>query len=115
METLHINGSFKAHICCMRSYAKSLKLLFDFTGGTRTCIHTPSEPLEPDELTPEFENILRDASAVYFDGRLTEAAILLAKAARNKGKSQLCYCIPEETLSLSPESEQYHPLVPKQL
>ncbi len=55
------------------------------SGGTRTCIHTPSAPLNPEELQPYYEEILATAALVYFDGRLTEAAIPVAQAARNAG------------------------------
>lgn len=52
-------------------------------GGTRTCIHTPGAALRPDDMTPEFcESVLRDAKLVYFDGRLTEAALVVAHAAK---------------------------------
>lgn len=54
-------------------------------GGTRTCIHTPGDPLELSELQPRFDDILSGTALVYFDGRLTEAAVSLAKAARNAG------------------------------
>jgi len=40
----------------------------------------------PEEMTPDMvESILEDVSAVYFDGRLAEAAAILAKAARERG------------------------------
>ena len=54
-------------------------------GGTRTCIHTPGEPLDPAELAlpcSRVRDILDGAALVYFDGRLAEAALLLAEAAR---------------------------------
>lgn len=55
-------------------------------GGTRTCIHTPGEPMQPEELTPELAAAVLDGAAlVYFDGRLTEAAVVLAAAARERG------------------------------
>ncbi len=55
-------------------------------GGTRTCIHTPSEPFREEELTPELAAAALDgASLVYFDGRLTEPAIKLAAAAKAAG------------------------------
>ena len=55
-------------------------------GGTRTCIHTPSEPFHPSEMDAATCNaVLKGASLVYFDGRLTEAAVLLARAARSAG------------------------------
>lgn len=55
-------------------------------GGTRTCIHTPGEPMQPEELTPQLAAAVLDGAAlVYFDGRLTEAAVVLAAAARERG------------------------------
>ncbi len=56
------------------------------TGGTRTCIHTPGQPMLPEEVTPELAaSVLGGASLAYFDGRLTEAALVLAAAARERG------------------------------
>ena len=56
------------------------------TGGTRTCIQTPGIEHTPEDLQPDkIEQILNKASLVYFDGRLTASAILLAKAARQRG------------------------------
>ena len=53
---------------------------------TRTCIHTPGAPLNASELPQDkLDSILNNAALVYFDGRLTEAALLLARAARQKG------------------------------
>lgn len=61
-------------------------IIVDRESATRTCIHTPGEAFNPSELTPELINkALDNAALVYFDGRLTEAALLLAKAARNRG------------------------------
>ena len=51
-------------------------------GGTRTCIHTPGPPLDPDELTDAAVNTALDGALLaFFDGRLTEAALKLAEAA----------------------------------
>ncbi len=56
------------------------------TGGTRTCIQTPGIEYTPEDLQPDkVEQILNNASLIYFDGRLTASAILLAKAARERG------------------------------
>ena len=56
------------------------------TGGTRTCIQTPGVEYTPEDLQPDnVKQILNNASLVYFDGRLTASAILLAKAARQRG------------------------------
>ena len=55
-------------------------------GGTRTCIHTPGASYLPENLTPNTINQALDgAQLVYFDGRLTETAVLLARAARQSG------------------------------
>lgn len=52
-------------------------------GGTRTCIHTPGAALRPSDITPEFcDSLLDGAELVYFDGRLTEAALVVAHAAK---------------------------------
>ena len=54
-------------------------------GGTRTCIHTPAAPLEPTEISEaRIAEILAGASLVYFDGRLAEAALRIAQAARSR-------------------------------
>jgi len=40
----------------------------------------------PEEITPQLaEQVLEGAALVYFDGRLTEAAVVLAAAAREQG------------------------------
>ena len=55
------------------------------TGGTRTSILTPGVDYTPQDLQPQvIDQILQDASLVYFDGRLTDCATLLAKAARER-------------------------------
>ena len=53
-------------------------------GGTRTCIHTPGAALAPEEIGSSglIGSALEGAALVYFDGRLTEAAMLLATQAR---------------------------------
>jgi len=54
-------------------------------GGTRTCIHTPGPPLSPDEITDAAVEAALDGTAlVFFDGRLTEAALKLAEAANQR-------------------------------
>ncbi|KAJ9528646.1 hypothetical protein QJQ45_020380 [Haematococcus lacustris] len=61
-------------------------IIVDRQGGTRTCIHTPGEAFAPEEVTEQLrQHSLQDARLVYFDGRLTEAALLLAAAARAAG------------------------------
>ena len=55
-------------------------------GGTRTCIHTPGAALDASEVTPErLAGLLEGAALVCFDGRLTEAALVLAQAAKAAG------------------------------
>ncbi|GMH38663.1 hypothetical protein BSKO_06547 [Bryopsis sp. KO-2023] len=61
-------------------------IIVDREGGTRTCIHTPSEPLRPEEITKEvLDSLLAGARLVYFDGRLTEAALVVAQEAKQRG------------------------------
>eukprot|EP00775_Hariotina_reticulata_P013293 gene13293-13423_t len=61
-------------------------IIVDRQGGTRTCIHTPGAAMCPSEMTSELiDAALEGAALVYFDGRLTEAALLLARAARAAG------------------------------
>lgn len=61
-------------------------IIVDKETNTRTCIHTPGDVFAPEEMTSEtVESILHGASMVYFDGRLAEAAAILARAAREKG------------------------------
>jgi sugar/nucleoside kinase (ribokinase family) len=61
-------------------------IIVDRKGGTRTCIHTPGEPCYPSEMTEDLiARALDDAVLVYFDGRLAEAALVLARAARQRG------------------------------
>lgn len=56
------------------------------TGGTRTCIQTAGIEYTPEDLQPDtVQQILDNASLVYFDGRLTDSAVQLARAARHKG------------------------------
>ena len=61
-------------------------IIVDRETATRTCIHTPGDPYLEDEMTVErVDRILEGASAVYFDGRLAEPALVLARAARARG------------------------------
>lgn len=64
---------------------RSRILILLHAGGTRTCIHTPAAPLQPSELSEQrIDEALAGASLVYFDGRLAEAALKVARAARAK-------------------------------
>lgn len=82
--------------CFLSSHRlRSPFLLYHGTGGTRCCIHTPSAPLQLGDISGKLvEQALDGASLVFFDGRLTEAALVLADAARvsreNIGKPVLC-------------------------
>lgn len=61
-------------------------IIVDRETATRTCIHTPGDPYVEEEMTAErVDRILEGASAVYFDGRLAEPALVLARAARVRG------------------------------
>ena len=69
-----------------KTHSSSAALLPATAGGTRTCIHTPGAPLDPAELSSErLASVLDGAALVYFDGRLTEAALLQAREARAHG------------------------------
>lgn len=69
------------HLC---AYSHITSVLH--AGGTRTCIHTPAAPLEPSEISEQrMDEVLAGASLVYSDGRLAEAALKVAQAARRKG------------------------------
>ena len=53
---------------------------------TRTCIHTPGPSCAAEELTDAaVESLLNGAALVMFDGRLTDAALRLARAADARG------------------------------
>lgn len=61
-------------------------IIVDKQGGTRTCIHTPGASYAPEDLDEgTTDRILSNAQLVYFDGRLTESAVVLARAARQRG------------------------------
>lgn len=61
-------------------------IIVDRQGATRTCIHTAGEAFTPEEVSSTLtETALNNAAVVYFDGRLTEAALLLARAAKEQG------------------------------
>ena len=60
-------------------------IIVDRAGSTRTCIHTPGPEFHPSEFSPDAAAALVDGAAlVYFDGRLTEVALNVAAAAREK-------------------------------
>lgn len=60
-------------------------IIVEKEGGTRTCIHTPGAAYSPEDLNQHtIDSILCNARLVYFDGRLTESAIVLARAARKR-------------------------------
>ena len=62
-------------------------------GGTRTCIQTVGVELVTADLTKDLvEEVLADAQLVYFDGRFTDCAIMLAKAARQMQIPVLVEC-----------------------
>ncbi len=61
-------------------------IIVDRETATRTCIHTPGDPYLEGEMTVDrVDRILQGASAVYFDGRLAEPALVLARSARARG------------------------------
>ncbi|GLI60496.1 hypothetical protein VaNZ11_002658, partial [Volvox africanus] len=84
ISELHRDGIDTAHVLRAEGHPSPFTyIIVDRRGGTRTCIHTPGAPLEPYEMDEErISSVLEGASLVYFDGRLTEAALLLVRAAR---------------------------------
>lgn len=61
-------------------------IIVDREGSTRTCIHTPSEPMLEAEMSDQLaRSVLQGAALLFFDGRLTEAALRLAARAREAG------------------------------
>ncbi|CAG9466024.1 unnamed protein product [Pedinophyceae sp. YPF-701] len=53
-------------------------IIVDREGGTRTCIHTPGPVLAPEAVDrAQVRQIVGGSKVVYFDGRLTEAAIVV--------------------------------------
>ena len=64
------------------------------TGGdaSRACVHTPGDALREEEMTPSRANAILDdvrPNVVYFDGRLTEGAIVMAREARRRPGTRL--------------------------
>ncbi|KAG2424569.1 hypothetical protein HXX76_014449 [Chlamydomonas incerta] len=84
---LHADGIDTTHVLRAAGHPSPFTyIIVDRQGGTRTCIHTPGAALEPAEMTPGLlGGALEGAALVYFDGRLTEAALLLAREARRRG------------------------------
>lgn len=65
-------------------------IIVDRGAGTRTCIHTAGAPLQPADLAAGAVAAAVDgAAAVFFDGRLAEAALVVAHAARERGAQPL--------------------------
>ena len=70
------------------SASPSTYILVDRTNKTRTCIHTPGPELQPHDvaaLQAAAAGLLADCGLAYFDGRLADAALPLATAARAAG------------------------------
>eukprot|EP00959_Pyramimonas_sp_CCMP1952_P314503 6583672-Pyramimonas_sp.AAC.2 len=58
-------------------------IIVDRAGSTRTCIHTPGPDCPPSDIeSSRLDAVLEGASLIYFDGRLTKAAVMVAKAAK---------------------------------
>lgn len=72
--------------CCRPQECVATSMSCVLAGGTRTCIHTPAAPLAVDDLSASrIGEALSGAALIYFDGRLAEAALQVAKAARSAG------------------------------
>lgn len=72
----------------------STYIIVDAAAGTRTCIHTPGPPLTPADVAGlgADENPVAgvtSASVAFFDGRLADAALAVADAARAAGVTVL--------------------------
>ena len=53
---------------------------------TRTCVHTPGAPLRAEEVSDaDVARLLEGAHVAWFDGRLTETALRVARRARQAG------------------------------
>ena len=86
IDGLATEGIRTEHVCRADGPSPFTYIIVDRAGGTRTCIHTPGPPMAPDDLPASaIAHALADAALVYFDGRLTETALLVAAAARTAG------------------------------
>ncbi|KAG2501376.1 hypothetical protein HYH03_001164 [Edaphochlamys debaryana] len=87
LTELHADGIDTQHVLRAPGHPSPFTyIIVDRQGGTRTCIHTPGAPLDPEEMGGGLlASALQGAALVYFDGRLTEAALLLAREARARG------------------------------
>lgn len=86
VQGLEDEGIDATHVLRGEGASPFTYIIVDQEGGTRTCIHTPGPALDPKEITdPLLQDALDGAALVYFDGRLTEAALLVAEAASTAG------------------------------
>lgn len=86
VDGLAKEGIRTEHVCHGEGPSPFTYIIVDRTGGTRTCIHTPGPPMAPGDLPPAAVTAaLADAALIYFDGRLTETALVVAAAARAQG------------------------------
>uniref|UniRef100_A0A7S0VHX1 Carbohydrate kinase PfkB domain-containing protein n=1 Tax=Polytomella parva TaxID=51329 RepID=A0A7S0VHX1_9CHLO len=68
-------------------------IIVDAQGGTRTCIHTPGAALQASDVSDPtlLDAALKDTDVLVFDGRLAEAALVLAQEAlKRRGERRLC-------------------------
>jgi sugar/nucleoside kinase (ribokinase family) len=60
-------------------------IIVDSKTQTRTCIHTPlQQPMVETEVINDIDDLLEGARLVYFDGRHTDVALHVARAAKEK-------------------------------
>ena len=87
LDELRDDGVDTAHVVIEPGKSSPFTyIIVDREGSTRTCIHTPGPEFTPKEMPlAAIERLLDDASLCYFDGRLTEVAVEVAKVAKARG------------------------------
>ena len=87
LDELRDDGVDTAHVVIEPGKSSPFTyIIVDREGSTRTCIHTPGPEFTPKEMPlAAIERLLDGASLCYFDGRLTEVAIEVAKVAKARG------------------------------
>ena len=87
LDELRDDGVDTAHVVIEPGKSSPFTyIIVDREGSTRTCIHTPGPEFAPKEMpAAAIDRLLDGASLCYFDGRLTEVAIEVAKVAKARG------------------------------
>ena len=87
LDELRDDGVDTAHVVIEPGKSSPFTyIIVDREGSTRTCIHTPGPEFAPKEMpAAAIDRLLDGAALCYFDGRLTEVAIEVAKVAKARG------------------------------